>query len=339
MKPYYHAHTTLDDLLNSVFRSVRRSNIQVLSTKGRSREVTGTLLKLNNPRARFSRTEQRGTLFSCLGETLWYFSASDALDHIEYYIPKYSKYAELPAGELVVDGAYGPRLFGVNGQVPYIIKLLQNKLTTRRAVIQIFDQSDHNNNDVPCTCIIQYLCRDGQLHSVVYMRSNDAYRGLPHDIFAFTMLQEYIALSVGLKLGTYTHTVGSLHLYDDDLVDAACYLEAGYQEELAMPEMPDKNLNASIKWLLNIEEDLRNGANDIGHYENIEPYWVDLARLLLMKRILMDKTHLPFHKKRLIVDQKNLMTSKVYNAFIRSREDKLQAQEDSQLSFFEELTQ
>jgi thymidylate synthase len=36
---------------------------------------------------------------------------------------------------------------------------------------------------------------------VTTMRSNDAYLGLPHDVFCFTMLQEIIARSLGREIG------------------------------------------------------------------------------------------------------------------------------------------
>ena len=72
---------TLDDLLQAVFRRALKSKVVTRSSKGAARELMGVMLKLTNPRARFSRTERRATLLSCLGETLWYFSGSDAFGH------------------------------------------------------------------------------------------------------------------------------------------------------------------------------------------------------------------------------------------------------------------
>src|SRR5260370_41880706 len=57
------------------------------------------------------------------------------------------------------------------------------------------------------------------------MRSNDAWLGLPYDVFTFTRIQAYVAAAVGVEPGRYTHTVGSLHLYERDwerAEDAAC---------------------------------------------------------------------------------------------------------------------
>lgn len=65
---------TLDDVLHEVFRKLLKSKVRTCSTKGPARELMAVLLTLRNPRARFSGTENRATLFSCLGETLWYLS-------------------------------------------------------------------------------------------------------------------------------------------------------------------------------------------------------------------------------------------------------------------------
>jgi len=48
------------------------------------------------------------------------------------------------------------------------------------------------------------------------MRSNDVMLGFGYDIFSFTMLQEMMAIELGVELGWYQHVVGSLHAYERD---------------------------------------------------------------------------------------------------------------------------
>jgi thymidylate synthase len=48
---------------------------------------------------------------------------------------------------------------------------------------------------------MQFIVRREELHLFVCMRSNDAFMGLPHDVFAFTMLQELVARLIGCELG------------------------------------------------------------------------------------------------------------------------------------------
>jgi thymidylate synthase len=99
---------TLDDLLLMVYPKILRNGQRVKASKGWNKELFGVVLELKNPLARLSRSETKGTVFSCLGETLWYLAGSNELDFIKYYIKIYGKFAE---SDGTVNGAYGPRLF------------------------------------------------------------------------------------------------------------------------------------------------------------------------------------------------------------------------------------
>lgn len=309
---------TLDDLLQDLFPRLLKTRNRTQSTKGAARELTAVLLSIRNPRARFSHTENRATLFSCLGETLWYLSGSDKLDFIEHYIPSYRTFADLPEGAEVVPSAYGPRLFGgaEASQMAVVIDRMKGKKDTRRAVVQIFRASDllETVGDVPCTCTLQFLARGNALHLIANMRSNDAYRGLPHDVFAFTLIQELVARSLGLDVGTYSHFVGSLHLYELNELGARRYLSEGWQEKLQMPQMPVGDPWPGLNWLLNQEARIRAGSRESITTDDAEPYWADLARLLRIRALITD------HALREIVHDKRAMSTPVYDAYIRGRE-------------------
>lgn len=275
----------------------------------------GVMLKLTNPRARFSRTERRATLLSCLGETLWYFSGSDALAVVEHYIPAYRDRLGVSKRAKKAPGAYGPRIFGgkAPSQLDRIVQLLQRKPDTRQAVVQVYSSSDLGNKDVPCTCVLQFMARGDRLHMMTTMRSNDAYLGLPHDIFAFTLLQEVVARTIGHDLGDYYHAIGSLHLYEEHERRAREYLEEGWQENLSMPPMPVGDPWSAIRWLLGKEVRIRCGDFDMSDAGTVDAYWADLARLLLVH------AHLKRKDRRAIVEVKNAMIAGVYDAFIRAK--------------------
>jgi thymidylate synthase len=155
-----------------------KSKNRTQSTRGGpARELLACLLTLKNPRARFSRTEQRETLFSCLGETLWYFSGSERFDAIDYYIPGYRGFAGARDDAQVDDGAYGPRIFGADKrQIENVIEILLRKADSRQAVVQVFRAEDLQGGvtNVPYTCTLQFFARRGALHMLTNMRSNDA---------------------------------------------------------------------------------------------------------------------------------------------------------------------
>lgn len=311
---------TLDDLLHNVLDTLLRDTAFVEASRGRFTELYGPCLHLKNPRARFSRTEGKGKVFSALGELLWYLSKDTRLDFIDYYVP--NQFQKESDDQVRVRSGYGGRLFSFNGidQVGNVIRQLRAKPSSRRAVIQLFDASDLEGEfaSVPCTCTLQFLARDGRLNLFVSMRSNDAYVGLPHDVFAFTMLQEMIARSTDHELGEYKHCAGSLHLYEDDREPAKEYLKEGWQPTtIVMPSMPNGDPWDSIEALQRLEEGLRNGKEVDIQAASLDPYWEDLAWLLKAYRASKDKN------KQKLVAIKNEMHSDVYKMFIQPRIDRL----------------
>lgn len=291
MNDFHLSDDTLDDLLRSAIEAVIGDGEPNSATRGHTREITGVLLELCNPRARLSRTESRGKAFSCLGELCWYLAGSDDVEFIGYYIDRYRDDAE----NGVIYGAYGPRLRAIQGvdQLATIVQLLRVKPTTRRAVIQLFAARDlvGSHREIPCTCTLQFLLRDGRLHLLANMRSNDVILGLPHDVFCFTMIQEAVARELGVELGWYKHMVGSLHLYENMIVDAEQFMGEGFQStQSPMPAMPQGSQCVAVKNLLEAEVVIRTtGVLPESTLDGIDPYWADLIRLLAVHRYAKDR--------------------------------------------------
>jgi len=306
---------TVDDLMRQVIELIQSFGKPIETSKGPCAEVTGILLELINPLARLSRTETRGKLFSPLGELCWYLAQSKQLNFIEYYLKRYKESAENDE----IPGAYGPRLFDWNGidQIANVTARLRAKPNTRRAAVQLFDAADLDveHKDVPCTCTLQFLLRDGKLNMIAFMRSNDAYLGLPHDIFCFTMLQEIVARDIPAQLGTYKHIVGSLHLYDSDRENAQQFLNEGFQPTtLFMPPMPEGDPWPAINALLQAESQIRAGEQVArSQIAQPDPYWADLVRLLLIFRADRDSD------VNRIKELREAMSSEYFRTFIDMR--------------------
>jgi len=284
--PHCFQAESFDDLLREVLDTLCSEGGRIRPSRGEAFELIGATIELENPRARLSRTETRGKLFSCLGELCWYLSGKNTLDPIRYYIPRYEESAE---GDLIF-GGYGPRLFDWKGQnqLANIRVLLEQRQDSRRAVIQLFDAVDlaEEHKDVPCTTAIQFFKRADLLHACVTMRSNDVFFGLSHDLFCFTMLQEILAVSLGVQPGTYKHFVGSLHVYAEHKLRVNNFLSEGWQSSCnPMPPMPCRDPWPSIDFLLEAEATIREGHHfDLGKLDKVESYWADLVRLLLIFR-------------------------------------------------------
>lgn len=113
-------------------------------------------------------------------------------------------------------GAYGPR---IRHQLPRVIDLLSRAPDTRQAVMTIWHGQEHAaaSKDVPCTLTMQFMIRNNRLNMRVSMRSNDVVLGIPYDWFMFSRLGLSVASALGISPGSYTHTVGSMHLYERDI--------------------------------------------------------------------------------------------------------------------------
>lgn len=311
----YLVEDTLDDLMKEVLERLLALDSEIKATRGTTKELLGVLLHLKNPRARLSRTETKGKPFSAIGELLWYLSGSNELSFIYYYI---KQYADDSDDGLTIYGGYGPRLLNARGkynQVENVINLLKARPASRKAVIQLFDAKDidSEHKEIPCTCNLQFFVRDEKLHMMTHMRSNDAFLGLPHDIFAFTMLQEIIARELSVELGEYRHSVGSLHLYESSYKKASAYISEGWQPtKLEMPAMPTGSLYGYIKRVKEAELMIRSGYNLPNSFTTEHEYWNDIVRLLQVFS----------HKKRkdknveTLLELKGQMHDNVYDTYI-----------------------
>lgn len=119
-------------------------------------------------------------------------------------------------------GAYGHRLrkaFGLD-QIENAIQLLSEKPDTRQCVLSIWNPGldmKIDTKDMPCNDMIMLDIVDGALNMTVCNRSNDAVWGAyGANAVQFSMLQEYIAIAVGVDVGKYTQQSNNFHVYVDN---------------------------------------------------------------------------------------------------------------------------
>src|SRR5882757_8223133 len=80
-----------------------------------------------------------------------------------------------------------------------------------------------------------------QLHCQLYQRSADLFLGVPFNIASYSLLLMMVAQVCDLKLGTFVHTFGDLHLYANHLEQAKLQLT---REPRPLPRM---QINPSVK--------------------------------------------------------------------------------------------
>jgi thymidylate synthase len=224
--------TTADEMWLQAIRDCINGQ-WVESRHENSMEVIGWCHKLDTCDYTFLMNRRRKlSMQYAMAELLWYLTGNRTIELIGAYAPQYAKFTN----NGIAWGAYGYRwahdptflhALGHSGHQLYaVIDLLSKKPTDRRAVVTMWNAGDLAlslnvpMNDMPCTLTWQFLRRKDHLHMVCTMRSEDVWLGMPYDIFVNTCIQRLIADALHIKPGSYTHQVGSLHIYQSSLQKA-----------------------------------------------------------------------------------------------------------------------
>ena len=158
-----------------------------------------------------------------LAEVIWILTGRSDATFLTYWNKRLSSFV---GDDPNLYGAYGARLRSVNGldQLERAYTALKNNASSRQVVLQIWspvlDLPEPNgrprSRDIPCNISSCLKVRNGRLHWLQTLRSNDIFLGLPHNIVQFTMLQEVFAGWLGIVPGEYVHVSDSLHMYGRD---------------------------------------------------------------------------------------------------------------------------
>lgn len=156
-----------------------------------------------------------------VAEMLWILSGCDETDILAAFAPFVTKWYD--PGQTF--GAYGPRF---RHQLAHVLQSLRADPESRQAVMTMWrpEIRVQKTVDTPCTVMFHFLIREDRLNMITYMRSNDCWLGLPYDLYNFTQIMNYVAGLLGKDVGIYTHTVGSMHLYERDIPAAERLMEA-----------------------------------------------------------------------------------------------------------------
>ena len=120
-------------------------------------------------------------------------------------------------------GAYGYRWRNHWGedQLIWVIEHLRKEPESRRAVLQMFDPAVDQPSrgpemkDIPCNTAIYFDIVEGVLNMTVTCRSNDMIWGAyGANAVHMSMLQEFIARALGIRVGQYVQFSNNFHVYE-----------------------------------------------------------------------------------------------------------------------------
>jgi hypothetical protein len=163
--------------------------------------------------------------FFHLFESLWMLAGRNDTEFITGLNKNMTKYSD---DGVTFHGAYGHRWrahFQGMDQLEMILALLSNAPWTRRAVLTIWDPAqdlypEECGADLPCNDLVFFWRSRGvqdqpdKLNMTVSCRSNDIIWGAyGANAVHFSILQEYMARSLGLQVGTYWQVSNNFHAY------------------------------------------------------------------------------------------------------------------------------
>lgn len=160
--------------------------------------------------------ERDANPFFHLMESLWMLAGHNDVEFVTRFASNMANYSD---DGVSFHGAYGYRWrmhFGFD-QIEKIIELLKANADDRRIVLQMWDPKvdlGKDGKDFPCNTAAKFRIVDGQLDMTVENRSNDLIWGAyGANAVHFSMLQEYIAGAVGVRVGHYWQESTNSHVY------------------------------------------------------------------------------------------------------------------------------
>lgn len=104
---------------------------------------------------------------------------------------------------------------GIN-QIKDVVEEIKRNPDSRRLIVSAWNPVDLPLMALaPCHCLFQFYVVDGELSCQLYQRSADVFLGVPFNIASYALLTHMIAHVCDLKVGSFVHTFGDVHIYNN----------------------------------------------------------------------------------------------------------------------------
>ena len=234
----------VNDALDQGLRLIKAEGVAVPSRNGMTLELPAPVTTVyKNPAQRVLVSSARdANPFFHLMESLWILAGREDVKFLGEFNKRMVDFSD--DGE-VFNAPYGHRMRNhfpsiyhgetTLDQLKTVINILRSDPNSRQAVVQIWDSKDLapeiNTKDKACNMSIVFRIRNQRLDMTVYNRSNDMIWGAyGANVVQFSMIQEYVAASLGVNMGTYSQVSNSFHVYTEGAAgDAYNRTNEGFQ--------------------------------------------------------------------------------------------------------------
>jgi thymidylate synthase len=115
-------------------------------------------------------------------------------------------------------GAQWRNFGGKTDQIDWVINEIKNNPASRRIILSAWNPNQlHEMALPPCHTLVQFDLHDGKLNAQLYQRSNDAFLGGFFNVASYSLLMHMIASHLDLEVGTFVHTMGNVHIYNNHI--------------------------------------------------------------------------------------------------------------------------
>lgn len=129
-------------------------------------------------------------------------------------------------------------------QLSDLIYGLKHEPYGRRHIINAWNPAELDKMALPpCHVLSEFIIENGKLNCIFFQRSCDVFLGVPFNIASYALFTHMIAHVCGLEVGTLTHMMGDVHIYQNHF-DAVN--EQLQREPLALPTLNIKRNVMSI---------------------------------------------------------------------------------------------
>lgn len=273
----------------SIFKELRKYllNAPIIAPRNqKTKELLSVSIELTSPRNRLIYHPERKYNYAFnVAEMISHLAGINSVQYMNFWNSNYKQFSD---NGVNFYGNYGERL------APYISTLI-NKLKfrsdTRQATLSIYNSEDMTKvtKDTPCTLALDFKVRNKKLHLHVFMRSNDLIFGLQYDLVAFTLIQEIIANTIGVELGSYNHTTASLHVYEKHwkLLE-----NMGKVESIKMEKVTE-----TYQDILTYANEANRMAIDPMYYSDVEGHLMDSLYLYKLRKLgILSNIKIDFNK-------------------------------------------
>ena len=133
-------------------------------------------------------------------------------------------------------------------QMARLVEGLKSNPDGRRHIVSAWNVGDIENMALPpCHTLFQFYVADGALSCQLYQRSADLFLGVPFNIASYALLTLMVGQVCGYKPGTYVHTFGDVHIYNNHREQVQLQLSR------ALRPLPVMTLNPERKDLFSFE--------------------------------------------------------------------------------------